>query len=229
MNKILLLIFIATQLFSDCKTDMIVASSSAESAVDYASERNHKYALIDTHLAIVFTKKALVSCKLEEVSSHKMEELSKNFASLLQTKAKIVQIITPEKAKQIIRSVWSEENQPVVEQQAEASHKIEVTLKYSRRGVKTYFEGTTNLPEHTRIGIELDDKGTDFNIYIKEDGSFVSAVGFSDLGKPFVGKHKVAIIVYSNQRAQPKDVQKKLEELGVKDEGEAKIIRHYSF
>ena len=193
MKKILLLLAIITGLFSDCKTDMVIASSSAESAVDYAERGNHKYTLIETHLAIVFTKKALVSCKIEKVSSQKMEELSKNLSSLLQTKAKIVQIITPEKAKKIIRSVWSEEDRPVVEQQIEASHKIEVKLKYSRRGVKTYFEGTTNLPEHTRIGIELDDKGTDFNIYIKEDGSFVSAVGFSDLGKPFVGKHKIAI------------------------------------
>lgn len=90
MNKIVITLLLTTVLFSNCKMDMLLAESGAENAVDFALKGNHKYALIEVNEAITYTKQALTSCK-GQVSSLKMEELSKNLSSLYQTKKKITE------------------------------------------------------------------------------------------------------------------------------------------
>ena len=92
MKKIIMILFLTTGLFSsDCKIHMTAADSGAENAVDYALKGNHKYALIEINLAIEYTEYALESCK-GEINSDEMDELSKNLASLKDTRKKIVSI-----------------------------------------------------------------------------------------------------------------------------------------
>lgn len=226
MKKILLLLSIITGLFSDCKQDVFIASDSAKNAGEYAVEGNHKYALIETEMAIMYTEQALSSCNLEEVGSEKMEELSKNLSSLLQTKKKIVKIITPEKAEKIVRGVRGEPYQPDVQQMG-GSKKMVISFDYYKKDGAVYFRGTTNLPENTQIGITFDGDLMPYKIYTKEDGSFESQrIGV------LRGKYKIGILIYNNQFWQTKDVLKKLKKYygyGSKKEGCATVTKTYSF
>ncbi len=114
---------------------------------------------------------------------------------------------------------------------AKRKKKIEITLRYYKKDIKTYFTGITNLPKNTKIGIQLNDRGADFNIYIKEDGSFISA-GFTNMGRVLYGDNKVEVLVYNNNSWQTKDILEKLKEYygyGFVGEGHATIVKNYSF
>ncbi len=92
MKKIIFLLLIAFNvMYGDatmCNQHIVVADDAAKSAVDYAMERNHKYARIEVNLALEYTKYALDSCQ-GIISSYKMDELIKNISSLCETQKKI--------------------------------------------------------------------------------------------------------------------------------------------
>lgn len=124
-----------------------------------------------------------------------------------------------------------EKEKKVKNELSKRTKQIEVTLEYYTQDTLTYFTGTTNLPENTKIGIRLNDKASDFEIYIKEDGSFLST-GFSDRGGVLSGNYKVEVMIYSNISWQTKEIIEKLKNYygyGLVKEGHASIVKHYSF
>ncbi len=230
MKKIIAVLFFITGLFADCKMDMVLASSGAENAVDYAQKGNHRYALIEVEIAITYTEQALDSCK-DEVGSYKMRELSTNLSSLIETKKKIEDNIVPTEEERILREFKASQNttQNTDTYRMDGAKKIKVSLESYQVGTLRYFMGETNLPKNTKIGIRLNDRAADFKIYIKEDGSFDS-VGFSDRGRALKGKHKVEVLIYNSW--QTKAIMEKLKKYygyGLSSEGHAVIIKNYYF
>jgi len=91
------------------------------------------------------------------------------------------------------------------------NHKLKISINYHSLNGKIYFTGKTNLPQDTKIGIRLNDKASDFKIYIKHDGSYKST-GFSELDRPLHGKYKVELMLFRNQFWQTKKILKKLDD-----------------
>jgi hypothetical protein len=188
---------------NDCNIDMVYASVSSINAKDYALKGNDKYALIEIKEAIIGVKQALASCK-KHVNSHKMDELTENLSRLYRIKKMIEKknhIVNTE-TKQIVPKI-------INDNEIKGKQKIKISTEYYQLNGKTYFQGMSNLPENTKIGIRINNKASDFNIRIQKDGSFHS-VGFSNRGKQIEGNTIIEILIYNNANWQSFDIMEKL-------------------
>ena len=88
MNKIIMMILLAAQLFSNCSQDMFIANDGARNSADYAQKGNHKYALIEINSAITYANQALISCK-GKITKDKMKQLSKDVIIMRSIRNKI--------------------------------------------------------------------------------------------------------------------------------------------
>jgi len=110
--------------------------------------------------------------------------------------------------------------------------KLNISIRYFTLNGKTYFIGKTNLPKGTKIGIQLNNRASDFQIYISSNGEYES-IGFSNLNKPLIGKYKVEIMIYNNQAWQTKEIINKLNHYygyGLdKEDKKASILKEFIF
>ncbi|MFK5976291.1 MAG: hypothetical protein QM493_07280, partial [Sulfurovum sp.] len=109
---------------------------------------------------------------------------------------------------------------------AKRKKQIKITMNYYKRGIKTYFKGKTNLPQNTKIGITINNRASDFKIYIQKDGSFISS-GFSNGNQSLEKNTKVEILVYNNIHWQNKKILEKLKKYygyGLVKVGNASIV-----
>ena len=89
----------------------------------------------------------------------------------------------------------------------------ELTFEYHEKDGKLYFEGATNLPEGTKIGItvsnELGFYAQDFDILVKDNR--YTSTGFTNQGKQLVGNYKAELNCYFNTSWHDEDILKQLE------------------
>lgn len=87
---------------------------------------------------------------------------------------------------------------------------LELRIKETENG--TIFHGETNLPDGTKLGINLEKDGDiaaqDFAIYVKD--SVFSSPPFTKRGTPLSGEYKISVFTYFNKIWQRNDVLEKL-------------------
>ncbi|MEJ1414310.1 MAG: hypothetical protein RPU90_12145 [Candidatus Sedimenticola sp. (ex Thyasira tokunagai)] len=90
---------------------------------------------------------------------------------------------------------------------------LNMKLSKSIEGTKTHITGNTNLPEGTKIGVEVTCTGgyraQDFKVWLSSDGSFKSG-GFSNREKMLLGKCKAKVFTFNNKSWQTEPIRKKL-------------------
>lgn len=88
MKKIIIMIILVVQLFSDCSQDMFIANDGVKNSIDYLQNANYKYALIEINSATTYANQALISCK-GKVSKDVMKQLSKDIKVMNDIRNKI--------------------------------------------------------------------------------------------------------------------------------------------
>lgn len=92
----------------------------------------------------------------------------------------------------------------------------EVQLEYnwSMKGNSIVFDGTTNLPEGTKLGITVSNNegymAQDYDVFVKNQR--FESTQFSNHGQKLVGKYNVEIICYFTNLWQTDEVLKKLKD-----------------
>jgi hypothetical protein len=95
-----------------------------------------------------------------------------------------------------------------------AAKALEISLEIAQQGAGTIFHGKTNLPDGTKLAIELVEPragailGQDFRVFVGR-GEFSSAP-FSDRGRPWLGPFRVRVFCYFMPAWQAPALLKKL-------------------
>ncbi len=92
----------------------------------------------------------------------------------------------------------------------------QLNIKVSHKVIdgKVFINGFTNLPEGTKVGVEVSSAADDYSaqsykLYVNSSGLFQSE-GFTDLGNPLVGSYNVEVISRINKFWQNEEILTKL-------------------
>jgi len=90
--------------------------------------------------------------------------------------------------------------------------KLEINIDHKSENGKVYFLGKTNLPEKTKLGLNLKNKSgysaQDWEVYV-ENGK-IKSVGFTERGKPLNGSYEMILFSPFNEVWQQEEVKKQL-------------------
>lgn len=110
--------------------------------------------------------------------------------------------------KTSIRNIYEESSTKKYYKTPQALTDLQISLKSKPSGNGTVFYGETNLPDGTKLGIDLEKNekfhGQDFNIFVS-GGQFHSSP-FTNHGNPLAGTYNVKLLTFFNKLWQKKDI-----------------------